>query len=424
MLSRKIYKFCKNGFRITSKAQNRKLVASCIFLTLTLAGCQNIQPTEPVSTSVPTKETIEDESKAEAEIVAEIYRGVYGKIQENESMNMLEATKEIVKNLGEKGYSAIDDKNQINMTQADQVIQFCNAVDAKAEAEQTIIEIMDPGWFAIYEFKTKEGSVDIEKNIYQYRNGALEKTSAGAYRAEEWNYSEDGFLMFSGSWYSEELYILTLSEAEEHKAFRILPLDEKCRELNRKYILPISYERNNMFLIDWDENDFGELDFYDLYDIFFPQVNGQVMNYVADDDLSNIEVYQIPKDEFEKVIMSYFNIESGTLQSKTVYDPKKAVYEYKPRGFEEVEYPEYPFPEVVEYRENNDGTITLTVNVVFPYAGISKVYTHEVVVRPMTDGTFQYVSNRIIPSDDNHEETWHVDRLTADEWENLYGVNR
>lgn len=148
------------------------------------------------------------------------------------------------------------------------------------------------------------------------------------------------------------------------------------------------------------------------------------MNYVADDDLSNIEVYQIPKDEFEKVIMSYFNIESGTLQSKTVYDPKKAVYEYKPRGFEEVEYPEYPFPEVVEYRENNDGTITLTVNVVFPYAGISKVYTHEVVVRPMTDGTFQYVSNRIIPSDDNHEETWHVDRLTADEWENLYGVNR
>ena len=67
MLSRKIYKFCKNGFRITSKAQNRKLVASCIFLTLTLAGCQNIQPTEPVSTSVPTKETIEDESKAEAE---------------------------------------------------------------------------------------------------------------------------------------------------------------------------------------------------------------------------------------------------------------------------------------------------------------------------------------------------------------------
>lgn len=424
MLLRKIYRFCKNGFRITSKAKNRKMAVSCIFLTLTLTGCQSVQPKEPASTSVSEKAIAEDESNEDAERIAEIYHGVYEKIQENESADTLEVTREIVKSLGEMGYSAIDGKNQINMTQADQVIQFCKAVDAKVESEQIIIEIMDSGRFAIYEFKTKEGSVNIEKSIYRYRSGALEKTSAGAYRAEEWNYSDDGFLMFSGSWHSEELYVLTLSEAEEHKAFRILPLDEKCRELNRKYILPISYERNNMFLVDWDESDFGELDFYDLYDIFYPQINGQFMGYTSDDDLSNIEVYQIPKDEFEKVIMSYFNIESETLQGKAVYDPKKAAYEYKPRGLEEVEYPEYPFPEVVEYRENNDGTIMLTVNVVFPYAGISKVYAHEVVVRPMTDGTFQYVSNRIIPSEDNHEETWHVDRLTAEEWENIYGENR
>ena len=46
----------------------------------------------------------------------------------------------------------------------------------------------------------------------------------------------------------------------------------------------------------------------------------------------------------------------------------------KPRGFEEVEYPEYPYSEVVGFTENNDGTITLTANVVFPYAGDSKVY--------------------------------------------------
>ena len=41
--------------------------------------------------------------------------------------------------------------------------------------------------------------------------------------------------------------------------------------------------------------------------------------------------------------------------------------------FEEVEYPEYPYSEVVGFTENNDGTITLTANVVFPYAGDSKV---------------------------------------------------
>ena len=127
------------------------------------------------------------------------------------------------------------------------------------------------------------------------------------------------------------------------------------------------------------------------------------------------------KEEFESVIMKYFNIDSETLQSKTIYDSENLTYEYKPRGFEEVEYPEYPYSEVVDFTENSDGTITLTANVVFPYAGDSKVYAHEVVVRPLENGRVQYVSNRIIPSEDNYRETWHTPRLTLEEWEELYG---
>ena len=144
------------------------------------------------------------------------------------------------------------------------------------------------------------------------------------------------------------------------------------------------------------------MNFYDMYDILYPKVNGQYVPYVADDNLSVSAVYRIPKEEFESVIMKYFNIDSETLQSKTVYDSENSTYEYKPRGFEEVEYPEYPYSEVVGFTENSDGTITLTANVVFPYAGDSKVYAHEVVVRPLEDGRVQYVSNRIIPSEDNY----------------------
>ncbi|WP_330698947.1 DUF6070 family protein [uncultured Blautia sp.] len=102
-------------------------------------------------------------------------------------------------------------------------------------------------------------------------------------------------------------------------------------------------------------------------------------------------------------------------------NPEDGTYEYKPRGFYEVEYPEYPFPEVVKYTENSDGTITLTVNVVFPYAGIFKVYSHEVVVRHLEGGGVQYVSNRIIPSDENQEGIWHKPRLTPAQWEEMYG---
>lgn len=227
--------------------------------------------------------------------------------------------------------------------------------------------------------------------------------------------------MFSGVWYSEELYILTLSGVEENTALRVQPLDETCRELTRKYLAPISFEQNNMFIVDWSEDDFGELNFYDMYDILYQKENGEYVPYVADDNLGVGAVYRIPKEEFESVIMTYFNIDSETLQSKTVYYSEDSTYEYKPRGFEEVEYPEYPYSEVVGFTENSDGTITLTANVVFPYAGDPKVYAHEVVVRPLEDGGVQYVSNRIIPSEDNYRETWHTPRLTLEEWEELYG---
>lgn len=58
-----------------------------------------------------------------------------------------------------------------------------------------------------------------------------------------------------------------------------------------------------MFLVDWNEDDFGDLNFYDMYDILYPKVNGQYVPYVADDNLGVGAVYRIPKDEFESVIM-------------------------------------------------------------------------------------------------------------------------
>lgn len=272
-----------------------------------------------------------------------------------------------------------------------------------------------------YDLETEGGEVEVTTSYYKYKDQDLEKLSTSSFHADRWEYTEDGYLMFSGSYYSEQLDVLTMSEANEYATLRVLPLGETCRELNRQYILPAGYERNNLFLTDWNENDFGALDFYDLYDLFYLRVNDSQVPYGMDDNLGVGAVYRIPKDEFENVIQSYINIDSSTLQSKTVFYPEDGTYEYKPRGFYEVEYPEYPFPEVVKYTENSDGTITLTVNVVFPYAGISKVYSHEVVVRHLEGGGVQYVSNRIIPSDENQEGIWHKPRLTPAQWEEMYG---
>ena len=405
MLSKKIVRFLKSGCLIIS-----------IGFLMEISGCKG-NTEEPVAS-----ESVEivDERKIDDNFI-NIPIDIYVEAAKNNELTDMETVCKVIKRFGECGYAAVDCKNRVDMTQMQSVMDFCDSVENQKEAEVTIIQVSSLGGFSVYHLQTENGVVHVKRCYYGYKDGIMKSEDEGEYQTDYWRYTDDGYLMFSGTYFSEELYVLTLSSAEEHVAFRILPLDAKCRELNEKYLLPIGYELNNMFLVDWNEDDFGDLNFYDMFDLLYPKLHNEKFPYVADDNLGIGAVYHIPKTEFENVIMEYFNIDSETLQSKTVYDSEDSTYEYKPRGFEEVEYPEYPYSEVIGYTENSDGTITLTANVVFPYSGNSKVYAHEVVIRPLEDGRVQYVSNRIIPSEDNSEETWHTPRLTAEEWEELYG---
>ena len=397
-------------------------IAISIMMLLSVSGCSDthLEDEQVVESEIAVQDQQQNVKDNEDEII-EICSQLYKKASEENKIADLETVRIIVNQFGENGYPAVDSRNQIDMTEAEQVEWFCEMVDAQEEAEITIIEVSYLGGFVKYDLETKDGNVDVVRSYYKYENGNMKREVTGSYQAEYWNYTEDGYLMFSGVWFSEELYVLTLSGVEEHTALRVQPLDETYRELSRKYLLPIGFEQNNMFIVDWSEDDFGDLNFYDMYELLYPKVNGTYIPYVADGNLGVGAVYQIPKNDFESVIMAYFNIDSETLQSKTVYYAENETYEYKPRGFEEVEYPEYPYSEVVGFTENSDGTLTLTANVVFPYAGNSKVFAHEVVVRPLENGGVQYVSNRIISSEDNYRETWHTPRLTAEEWEKIYG---
>lgn len=389
---------------------------------LSVSGCSDISSEEvPVVDSEDEVQVQQQNTQENEEEIINICLHLYENAAEENKMADFEVVRSIINQFGKNGYPAVDSRNQVDMTQADQVVEFCEIVETQGEAEITIIEVGYSGGFVKYDLNTEDGKVNVVNTCYKYENGNMQREATISYQAENWSYTKEGYLMFSGVWFSEELYLLTLSGAEEHTALRVQPLDETYRELSRKYLLSIGFEQNNMFLVDWSEDDFGELNFYDMFDLLYPKVYGTNIPYVADDNLGVGAVYQIPKDDFERVILPYFNIDSETLQSKTIYNAEDKTYEYKPRGFEEVEYPEYPYSEVIGFTENGDGTLTLTANVVFPYVGDSKVYAHEVVVRPLENGGVQYVSNRIIPSEDNCEETWHTPRLTAKEWDEIYG---
>ena len=353
--------------------------------------------------------------------IEELLCNIYDEAVGTNTLGSLDIMRRMVARLGENGYVAVDSGNQVDMTQAEQAFNFCKAVDEKKMNELTIIVVMELGIRKL-DLKTEDGSVNIVRGYYQYdQNGSLQNRGTVSYPADFWQYTEEGYLIFEGSYFSDESYILTLSDTSEHTMLRILPLDEKCREYNRKYILPVGYGQNNLFLCNWSEDDFGELNFYDLFDRFYPMIHSQQMPYMADENLGVGAVYQVPEEVFEDVIGAYFNMDHETLRSKTSYLSELAAYEYRPRGFYEAEYPDIAYPEVVGYTENEDGTVTLYINAVYPNGNMSKEFSHITVIRPFIEGSFQYVSNEITSPEGDHDIWWHSNRLTEEEWKEVYG---
>lgn len=241
------------------KNKKAPLFAMIMLILPILAGCSDGTP-EASDIEITQQDSemcsFDKNDSADAERIAEILSDIYeeavstpsghssmpyGNQEETNTLGSLDRMRRMVARLGENGYVAVDSENQIDMTQAEQALAFCKAVDEKETAELTIIVVMEMG-IRKFDLKTEDGNVNVVRGYYEYdQNGSLQNRSTVSYPADFWQYTEEGYLIFEGSSFSEESYILTLSDTPEHTMLRILPLDEKCREYNRKYILPVGY---------------------------------------------------------------------------------------------------------------------------------------------------------------------------------------
>ncbi len=396
------------------------ITISCFYLMFMTAACSSQSQKQPEIVIFDSAGQTQQEHRADVENIAVLYREIFAEMTEADTVSDLQVMQKIIGRLGGNGYAAVDSENQIDMTNAEQVLAFCGAVDAGEKAELTIVEVMNADGFRKYDFQTENGRVDIVRGYYRLdRNGNLVSEDTVSYPADLWQYTEEGYLVFAGSYYADDYYIISLTDEPEYAALRVAPLDAECRDLYRKYIQPVSYEDNNLFLVDWTEEDFADLDFYDLFDKFYPMIYHKPVPYTASENPGVGFVYKTAESEFEDVLRTYLNVTPDILRAKTTYFADNKSYEYKPRGFYEIGCTNRPYPEVTGYAENADGTITLTVNAVFPYEGTSKAFTHEVVIRPLVNGGFHYVSNQIISG--ACDAWWYTKRLTAQEWEAVYG---
>jgi uncharacterized protein YceK len=391
--------------------KHRKMIMVLVVISIALSGCSSSgDSTKPAEEEV-ILQSEDDYIFEDSKKIAEIYRDIYEHGIQN-GIPSLDMEKQIVQRLGKKGYVAIDNENQIDMVNSEKVKNFVEKVGNKEGAQLTIICVIYSGEFIRYDLQTKKGNLQVISSSFSWNESTPEAKYKEEYNAHTWVYSEEGYLFF------EQYHMPGYDGPSGHTAIRVQPLDETCRELNRKYLMSVGYDLNNLFISNWNENNYQELDFYDLYEPLLQMKNDQS---ASREFLDEGVTYEVPKSEFEEVYETYFQIDSEALQQGTMYSETTKTYQYRTRGmYDFASTPNIPYPEVIAYEENEDGTIKLTVNAVWPEKNCGKAFSHEVVVRPLKDGGFQYVSNNVISWVENVEAVWYPKRLSDEKWREYY----
>ena len=208
-------------------------------------------------------------------------------------------------------------------------------------------------------------------------------------RIKEWKYTEKG-------WFGYELCVPEPPEVSEIMdgscLIRIKPMTEEQREMSERCVRGLGYQGQNLLCSNWNAENMSELDYNGMFEYLYGMKYGEKFN---SEDYPN----GIPKEEFENLIMEYLPITAEQIREYAVFDEENQTYlwarlgcfNYAPTFFGT------SLPEVVAIKENEDGTVTLTVEAVCDMVICDDaVITHELTVRFAEDGSFQYFGNEIL----------------------------
>ena len=208
-------------------------------------------------------------------------------------------------------------------------------------------------------------------------------------RIKEWKYTEKG-------WFGYELCVPEPPEVSEIMdgscLIRIKPMTEEQCEMSERCVRGLGYQGQNLLCSNWNVENMSELDYNGMFEYLYGMKYGEKFN---SEDYPN----GIPKEEFESLIMEYLPITAEQIREYAAFDEENQTYlwarlgcfNYAPTFFG------ISLPEVVAIKENEDGTVTLTVEAVCDMVICDDaVITHELTVRFAEDGSFQYLGNEIL----------------------------
>ena len=342
---------------------------------------------------LPVDEQEREEAETDCKKLMEHYLDIYETADKGIASNVVlddQTVLEMQKKVKDAGYPIATMVTYSNMGNYESVDSFLKECMEGQSGSVVIYEIHNDGGLGRMKF-IFDGTDMYVVSTRGIRNADNEPgISYISYtRLKEWKYTEKG-------WFCYELCVPEPPEVSEivdgSCLIRIKPMTEEQREMSERCVRGLGYQGNNLLCSNWNIENLNELDYNGMFEYLYGMKYGEKFN---SKDYPN----GIPKEEFESLIMEYLPITAEQIRDYAVFDEENQTYywvrlgcfNYAPTFFGT------SLPEVVDIKENEDGTVTLTVEAVCDMVICDDaVITHELTVRFAEDGSFQYLGNEIL----------------------------
>lgn len=324
------------------------------------------------------KEELQNMALSAAEFVSEMYKEFVVPDAPQYSSGIAEFSseqrREVVEVLGEKGLTSVEEET--NMQNRENLEQFYAKYLSGQESMVTVYEVQRDGLIGSTTFLYRSDRLQsYYVGIRWKEEGLPDIQGTSVSDIEEIKLTEKGYFIYA--------YKNVIAHASLRQYWRTTPLSDECRKLTETYISGLSYVNYNVLVTDWDSSNVEDIlmpcMFEDIYQIY----TGENLRVNGSDG--------IPANIYEEIMTTCFPVSVEQLRKKCGYNAAKNSYTY------EMIYasPYPPFGEVVDYKKQEDGTIILYVDGVWADYNSDYAFTNEVVVRPLENGKFRYLSNLI-----------------------------
>ena len=273
----------------------------------------------------------------------------------------------------------------------EQLNTFWQRVQGGRDASMELVRMRDESTLS-YQALCVQGGAPVYTCVRAIKrpDGSIELSDFESHPGLDWQMTELGNFYY-------RLFPAGDKHYADYQLIRSCAPEKSALSMLERYVLPVDYYYVNLFLLDWSEPSFAGVSFNDLWDRFYAGQSGRQPDLSAYEQLPGKRWYAIPAADFEAVILPYFALTPDALRKLARYDGEEACYPWRPVVTNDMERYDYPAiePYITGYCEQADGTLTLQISCLSTDIPTDCLFSHELTVRNLPDGSFQYVSNRI-----------------------------